>query len=99
MRARSVGCVRRRGSERAVTPGKPLGFPKGSRRVVVPAQPPVGRTPCPSPGHPSGVSPPLGGGGPLGVTGVVIAVVMAAPITADKRSGARLWAGSARGMA
>jgi hypothetical protein len=30
----------------------------------------VGRTPCPSP--------PLCGGGPLGVTGVVIAVVMAA---------------------
>jgi len=72
----------RRGSGRAVTPGQPLGFPRGSRRVVVPAQPPapraplrgVGRTPCPRlrAGHPSGVSPPLCGGGPLGVTGVVI---------------------------
>ena len=39
------------------------------------------------------------GGGPLGVTGVVIAVVMAAPITADKGRSARLRAGSARGMA
>ena len=39
------------------------------------------------------------GGGPLGVTGVVIPVVMAAPATADKGSGARLRAGSARGMA
>jgi hypothetical protein len=41
VRAQSVGGVRRRGSERVVTPGQPLGFPKGSRRVVVP------RTPCP----------------------------------------------------
>jgi len=41
VRARSVGGVRRRGSGRAVTPEKPLGFPGGSRRVVVPAQPPV----------------------------------------------------------
>ena len=89
----------RRGSGRAVTPGQPLGFPRGSRRVVVPAQPPapraplrgVGRTPCPSP--------PLCGGGPLGVTGVVIAVLMAAPTTADKGSGAKLRAGSARGTA
>ena len=32
---------RRRGSARAVTPGQPLGFPRGSRRVVVPAQPPA----------------------------------------------------------
>jgi len=39
------------------------------------------------------------GGGPLGVTGVVIAIVMAAPTTADKGSVARLRAGSARGMA
>jgi len=39
------------------------------------------------------------GGGPLGVTGVVIPVVMAAPITANKSGGARLRAGSARGMA
>ena len=36
------------------------------------------------------------GGGPLGVTGVVIPVVMATPITADKRSGARFRAGSER---
>jgi len=40
---RTVGRERRRGSGRAVTPGQPLGFPRGSRRVVVP------RTPCPSP--------------------------------------------------
>jgi len=33
------------------------------------------------------------------LTGVVIPVVMAAPITADKGSGAKLRAGSARGMA
>jgi len=39
----------------------------------------IPRTPCPSPGHPSGVSPPLCGGGPLGVTGVlVLAAVMLA---------------------
>jgi len=30
-----------RGSARAVTPGQPLGFPRGSRAVVVPAQPPA----------------------------------------------------------
>jgi hypothetical protein len=63
VRARSVGRERRRGSERAVTPGQPLGFPRGSRRVVV------------------------------------IPVAMAAPITANKRCGAKLRAGSARGMA
>jgi hypothetical protein len=109
VRARSVGGVRRRGSGRAVTPGQPLGFPRGSRRVVVPAQPPAPRTPCPRlrAGHPlpikgtlgAGVSPPLCGGGPPGVTGVVIPVLMAGPTTAGKRSVARLRAGSARGMA
>jgi hypothetical protein len=62
VRARSVGRVWRRGSERAVTPGQPLGFPWGSRRVVV------------------------------------IPVVIAAPTTPDKSSGARLRAGSVRGM-
>jgi hypothetical protein len=35
VRARSVGRVRCRGSARVVTPGQPLGFPWGSRRVVV----------------------------------------------------------------
>ena len=59
--------------------------------MVVPAQPPAPRVPCPCPPH--------CGGGPPGVTGVVIPVVMAAPTTADKGSGARLRAGSARGMA
>jgi len=28
-------CAKRRGSERVVTPGQPLGFPRGSRAVVV----------------------------------------------------------------
>jgi len=108
-------------SRNTVSNTKPLGFPRDRRRVVVPAQPPAPRAPCPCPplgggplgvrgvgrtpcprlraGHPSGVSPPLCGGGPLGVTGVATPVVMAAPITADKSSVARLWAGSARGMA
>ena len=55
------GCAnaKRRGSERAVTPGQPQSSPRGSRRVVP-------RTPCPCP--------PQSGGGPPGVTGVVIPV-------------------------
>ena len=81
----------------AVTPGQPLGFPWGSRRVVVPAQPPALGPPVSR--APARACAPLGGGEPPGVTGVVIPVVMAAPATANKGSGARLRAGSARGMA
>jgi len=38
--------------------------------LTVPATAPWGQDTCPSPEHPSGVCPPLRGGGPLGVMGV-----------------------------
>jgi hypothetical protein len=77
-----------------------LGAPEAlavSRRVVVPAQLHAPWAPCTQGTLPALA--PLYGGGLLGVTGVVIPGVMAALTTAGKGSGARLRAGSARGMA